>query len=160
MIRSFMVPVLIASLLGACATPNGVVEEAAQTRQETSRADLGGLSSQQLTSGECGLFMWTLAEPRKLIFFSRAGSGAAVSAINDKDVSYTQTDSGGEIFGQFKTLMTFTSAAGDETLKVSFVPGVMLDEGQRTEAASLTVIDAEGWETITPVRGVRACQVG
>jgi len=157
MIRSLMASTSCALLLASCASQ----QVAAPTAERNAANEAaGGLSARQLAGGECGLFMWTLTQPRKLVFFSRATSGAAVSEIGDQERAFVQTGASGDIFGQFMTQTDFQSAGGAERLRLNLVPGEALEDGQRTKEASLIYTDAEGWETIVPVRGVRACAAG
>ena len=41
----------------------------------------GSLPSQDLAAGECGLFLWTQSEPRRFIYFSKAGSRTAETML-------------------------------------------------------------------------------
>jgi len=160
MIHNVMIILGGALCLSACVTAQTPGSAPLETMPTERAVSAGGLGPQVLEQGECGLFLWTLAEPRKLVFFSKAGSGAALSMIAESEAQYVQTSSAGDIFGQFKTDMTFATEASGETLNVSIAPGDMLEDGQRTEAASLTLTGGDGWETIVPVRGVRACRAG
>lgn len=116
-----------------------------------------GLGPQELAAGDCGLFLWSQTDVSKFIFFSRALSGQALLAQGDAPVTLTQSNAGGDIFGQFTTLMEYTSDAGN-TYALSITSGDDLDGGQRIQNGLMTITDPEGWITKLPVLGVRACQ--
>lgn len=116
-----------------------------------------GLGPQDLPAGECGLFLWSKTDLSKLIFFSKALSGQAVFAQSDDPIQLTQTRAGGDIFGQFNTRMTYLSEDGRE-IQLSLEPGEMMNGGQRLQSSLVNLVDAEGWQTVLPVLGVRACQ--
>lgn len=118
-----------------------------------------GLKPQELAFGECGLFLWTASEPRRFVFFSKAGSNQALVDVAGEALTFAQTNSDGDVFGQFTTQMNYVNNKNDVELALVFSPGAIIDRGQRTEAARLTITDKEGWETIVPTAGVRACRV-
>lgn len=116
-----------------------------------------GLGPQDLSVGECGLFLWSKTDTTKFIFFSKALSGQALFAQDETPLTLTQIGAGGDIFGQFNTRLDFASRDNRQVV-VSLEPGEMLQGGQRIENGLLTLIDGEGWLTKLPVLGVRACQ--
>lgn len=116
-----------------------------------------GLGPQQLDPGDCGLFLWSKTDVTKFIFYSEALSGTALFAQAEAPIDLIQTSAGGNIFGQFNTLMRYAADDG-RTVELSLVPGDQLEGGQRLESGLLTLTDAEGWVTKLPILGVRACQ--
>ena len=145
---------ILGSLFVACASTQET-KKAAKPEVQSSEA---GLNAQTLSPGECGLFLWTTSAPRKFVFFSKAGTDKALVYLGGEAVQMVLTGADGDIFGQFMTDMHFDPGDGRESLNVFVEPGALLDQGQRTETARMTFTDAEGWETIVPVAGVRACQ--
>ena len=125
---------------------------------DTPEGKSAGIGAQDLAPGECGLFLWTVAEPRELTFFSKAGTQSALADFGGDTQSLTLTDASGELFGQFMTSMNFDITGGGGSMTLSIEAGELIDQGQRTKAARLLFVDADGWETIVPVAGVRACQ--
>ena len=55
------------------------------------------------------------------------------------------------------TQMHYALADGTGVLRVALQPGEVLESGQRTNESTLYYTDAEGWETLIPVRGARVC---
>lgn len=160
MTRSFALTFLIAAALSACATTTTPDDDRARTlslRPAIDSVPKSGLGPQVLQVGECGLFLWSQTDVSKFIFFSRALSGTATFAQGEAPMALEQTRSGGDIFGQFNTEMSYSARDGRQ-LAVSIVPGDELDGGQRIQSGLITVTDREGWDTKLPVLGVRACQ--
>ncbi len=116
-----------------------------------------GLGPQELLAGECGLFLWSKTDVSKFIFFSKALSGTARFAQGEVPISLTQVTAGGNIFGQFNTIMAYESEDRRQ-FGLTLVPGEELEGGQRIESGLLTLTDREGWQTKLPILGVRACQ--
>jgi hypothetical protein len=154
--------VLAAAALAACAgTPKENPAATAETRAAAidSVPDTG-LPPQRLEPGQCGLFLWSMSAPRKFVFFSEATSGAALVLIDDVPVRVKMTSAGGDVFGQFLTNSEFQDAATGRIVQVMINPGEPLEGGQRVESGNLLVHNADGWETVLPVTGVRACLPG
>lgn len=116
-----------------------------------------GLGPQALERGECGLFLWSKTAPDRFIFFQKAQSGEALMKIGADTVLVSQTANRGEIFGQFMTEQAF-AAPGGQQVWLGFEPGESLDGGQRVASGQLKITSPEGWRTLVPVLGVRACQ--
>lgn len=151
--RAFISTLVLASL-SACA---GLPVTPAASETPAPQAAGNALPQQQLEEGECGLFLWTQKTPRRLIFFAKAGESKARAHIDGQDMSVSLTGSGGTNFGQFMTQMDYTPIDGTGVLRLALQPGEVLESGQRTKEATLYFTDAEGWETLIPVRGVRVC---
>lgn len=143
-------------IAAACATtPTKQVETEipADQSQANTRPQL---SPKDLQAGECGLFLFTRDTPRRFVLFSRAASNQAILFIEDAEITLPLTAAGGDIFGQFLTRQTFSNDT--ETVNLTLTPGEKIEDGQRIPVASLTRTMADGWDVITPLQGVRACQ--
>jgi len=116
-----------------------------------------GLGPQPLASDECGLFLWSQTDPTQFIFFQKASTGIATMKIGAANVDVTQTANSGAIFGEFMTEQGFAAPDGTQ-VTLNVVPGEPLQGGQRVEAGHLSITTTEGWRTLIPVLGVRACQ--
>ena len=115
------------------------------------------LGPQSLDSKECGLFLWSQTDPTQLIYFQKASSGVARVRIGNATVDAPQVSNAGTIFGQFMTEQGFAAPTG-ELVDVVVVPGEELDGGQRIQAGQLSIKSVDGWKTLIPVLGVRACK--
>ncbi|KCZ94297.1 hypothetical protein [Hyphomonas johnsonii] len=157
--RQALVPAVMAlliasALVSACSSQ----DKPAPTPPASALSDSGELSPQQLGPGECGLFLWTHAQPNRFIFFSRAGTDTAIMRLKGAEKPLTLVQRRGGLFGQFMTDMRFNSDAG--TITISFVPGAELDGGQRIDSGRISIVGKEGWETLIPVYGLSACEPG
>jgi len=120
---------------------------------------LSGLDAQALELNECGLFLWSKTDTTKFIFFSKAMSGQAVFKPDDETLQLEQVAAGGTIFGQFNTEQGYRASDG-RVIELAFEAGEPLIDGQRISDGLITVTDAEGWRTVLPVLGIRACVSG
>ena len=114
------------------------------------------LGPQTLAPDECAMFLWTVAEPRRLVLVTKAMPGVGKLNLHRTEVELTQNSAGGDLFGQFMTETVFD--AQGQLVTVSVVPGEDIEGGQRVSSGRILLRDGEGWETIVPVIGVRACQ--
>ncbi len=98
--------------------------------------------------------------PQQAIIEHVIAGGDALVLIGDKPTSIPMTSAGGDVFGQFLTKMTFEDLASEAMVTVSIEPGKPLEGGQRVGSGNIQFRNAEGWETVLPVTGVRACIPG
>lgn len=106
------------------------------------------------------MFLWGQSVPRRFIFFVRADAGKGLMLIGEQPTDIQRTSSSGNLFGEFTTTTQYQTVSGDYSVNVTVVPGEMLEDGQRIESGRIVVTNREGWETILPVLGVRACIPG
>lgn len=149
------------SLATACASSSTVRKTPTTSAPEMAARTVPeeGLPPQRLKPGECGLFLWGMSAPRKFVFFTD-GTGTALVLDNDTPVSLPMSSAGGDVFGQFMTRMTFRNSSNGQSVSIAIEPGEALEGGQRVEGGTIQFRDSEGWETILPVTGVRACMPG
>ena len=155
---SFAISLLIAACQSSPATGIDQTRERLMAMQPAiNSVPSSGLGPQELSEGECGLFLWSQTDVSKFIFYSKALSGNALFAQDNVPIALTQVGAGGDIFGQFNTQMTYLSDDGRE-VALTLDAGDLLDGGQRIESGLINIRDREGWDTKLPVLGVRACQ--
>lgn len=160
MIRVYFAASMIA-LLAACASGSDQGFVAAKAvAPAISAVPKEGLPPQELKPGQCGLFLWGMSAPRMFVLFKEGASGNALILMDGIPTSLAMTSSGGDVFGQFMTQMKFANPASGQTVTMTLEPGQSLDGGQRVESGNLLFRNADGWETILPVTGVRACMPG
>mgnify|MGYP000155927749 CR=1 FL=1 len=140
-------------LLAACAGGPGKAPVAPAPDVTVS----GSLPSQDLAAGECGLFLWTQSEPRRFIYFSKAGSRTAETMLAETQQTLALTRLGGSLFGQFMTEMEYLSSE-NESIILEVSPGETMEGGQKISNGRIRILNAGGWETVIPVSGLRACQ--
>jgi len=142
--------------LSACATSPDVAADRSSARAMAS-VPQAGLETQVLAPGECGLFLWSRSGEPSFIFFSQAATGRAKMLIGTDQELLSQTGAGGDIFGQFNTQSRWRSNGSGHQIDLDLEPGEPLIDGQRVSVGRIKLTDQEGWETIIPVAGARAC---
>ncbi|MFN4023655.1 MAG: hypothetical protein ACK4MQ_02385 [Hyphomonas sp.] len=156
--------ITISSLLlaAACATAPDASEPAAVARVAAGPPEVPaeGLPAQKLAPGECGLFLWGMSAPRRFVFFTEASSGEALILHDGSPRRLVVAEAGGEVFGQFFTESGYSAPGADWTVTLTLTPGELLEGGQRVRTGRLVTRGADGWETVLPVTGVRACMPG
>ncbi len=153
----------VLATLAACSTPGEARPPAGTVREapvSLAGVPAAGLPPQTLGRGECGLFLWSQTAPRRFTFFARAGEPAGLAYIEGAARAVHMTDAGAGLFGEFRSEMRFLEVNGARSLRLSLTPGEMMEGGQKVASGSLIVTDAQGWETIVPVAGLRACMPG
>lgn len=161
MIRLLLVSTIAAALAACASAPEDVPAKGpALPVAGTDVTPAGGLPAQHLAPGACGLFLWRAAAPREFIFFTTDSGTGTLAYIDGKSQALTATGAGGDVFGQFLTEMEYSVSGTGLIARTSITPGEVIEGGQRIDSGNLTVVDAEGWETIVPVTGARACMPG
>lgn len=161
MMRPALLAALIAALAACSHDPRPAATEASRnTPQAIAAVPDAGLPPQRLAPGKCGLFLWGMSAPRQFVLFAESPAASALVLMNGKAVTLPMTAAGGEVFGQFVTDMKFEEAASRTQVQVTLKPGEVLEGGQRVDTGNILFRDEQGWETILPVTGVRACMPG
>lgn len=162
MIRSLIISTTSLLVAGCASAPDPASDNSpvdAMT-SPTAEVPVEGLPPQKLEAGQCGLFLWGMAAPRRFTFFTEASSGSALVLHKGTSHELVVTDTNGEVFGQFFTDTQYLSTDGTWSVNLSLTPGEILEGGQRIESGRLVTTGADGWETVLPVTGVRACVPG
>lgn len=143
------------ALLGACASSGtSPVADAPSSASETVEYSL---PAQTLEPGKCGLFLWTRDEPRHFVLFFTAGDATAEAILDGRRQTLRIDSQDGDVFGQFLTRMVFSKPDG-ESVTLTLAPGEEIEGGRRVPLARMIYDNAEGWEIITPLTGLTACQ--
>ena len=143
------------AFLGACASSG--TAPAADAPASASEPVAYSLPAQTLEPGKCGLFLWTRDEPRHFVLFFSAGGAAAEAIVDGRRQTLRIDSQDGDVFGQFLTRMTFSMTNGNP-VTLTLAPGEEMDGGRRVPLARMIYNNAEGWEIITPLTGLTACQ--
>lgn len=163
MIRLLSIAFIAGCLAGCASAPEAnkpAGSPVAAMGSPLAEVPVAGLPPQKLAAGECGLFLWGMAAPRRFTFFTKAATGEALVLHDGASHKLIVTDTNAEVFGQFFTETQYLSADGTWSVNLSLKPGEMLEGGQRVDSGRLVTTGADGWETVLPVTGVRACIPG
>lgn len=110
-----------------------------------------GLSDKTLAAGECGLYVWT-ADAVKTFKLFAASSGVTYSndgiemPLTEKNPTTPPA-----------TSRVFMDAAG-KAIALTLLSPQQIDGGIRYKAGRLTSVSEDGWEKVTPIVGLYACQ--
>lgn len=158
--KSLFLAAAICTIAACAGSPERGAARAAEAAAAISAVPAEGLPPQRLDAGQCGLFLWGMSAPRRFVFFTEGSSGDALVLLGETPTTIPMTSAGGDVFGQFLTRMSFEDPASKAKVTVSIKPGEPLEGGQRVDSGNILFRDAEGWETVLPVTGVRACMPG
>lgn len=145
--------------LGACATDGAapVATKAAGSPSATDSREIGTLAPRKLAAGECGMFLWSKASDRSLVFFNaRGGAGHMVLSGREVEIARTAAD-GAEVLGQFETQI-FRHEGLSIELQIQFERRQGLARGAIIPQGALRLKRDDGWEYILPVGGLVACE--
>ncbi|MEL7130173.1 MAG: hypothetical protein AAGK23_11560 [Pseudomonadota bacterium] len=145
---------------GPANTPDNT-REVASTSQTGLVSDVPGigLPAQTLAIGECGLFLWSQTDLSRFTFFAKAGASEALLLFNGAPTDLALTATRGDIFGQFLTDLTYRIVSTGQEITVTYTPGEPLEGGARVSSGRISYKTPDGWTTVLPVVGVRACQL-
>ena len=77
--------------------------------------------------------------------------------MNGRQQTLNVDSQDGNVFGQFLTRMAFSAPDGD-AVTLTLTPGEEIEGGRRVPLARMIYDNEEGWEIITPLTGLTACQ--
>lgn len=141
--------------LGACAS--SVSAQVSDTPAAVPEMAATELPAQTLEPGACGLFLWTRDEPRHFVLFYPAGDPTAEAIVNGRRQTLNVDSQDGDVFGEFLTRMAFSRPDGNPVM-LTLTPGEEIEGGRRVPLARMIYDNADGWEIITPLTGLTACQ--
>ena len=148
--KIFVSAIALIACSGCSSTPDKelpVVEE-----NETAHK---GLAAQNLTDGDCGLFLWSKTDASTFVFFHRAGETDAL-IYDDGEVKLSNIANDGVLFEQFYSQSQWEYPDG-RMLRLSIEPGEEINGGKRIPGGVISAENKDGWEVKTPVAGVTAC---
>lgn len=156
--RSLIGAVALAGLflLPACSSSGTSNARATEARPAASNGR--DLPAQNLSKGECGLFLWSVSGDPAFIFFSRAGTQDARAMIGGTEHPLDLVGASGDVFGQFQVDQRWASPETGHMIDLSVQPGEEVIAGQSIPTGRMKLTDSAGWETIIPVSGMVGCQ--
>ena len=114
------------------------------------------MPSQQIPSGECGLFLWAKRQDAPLIFFQRSG-GDTLMHLDGNVVELSRASATDQIAMQFYQKQTFSVA--DLIVKIDVKPEQIrsLQQGLKIPSGSISITTKSGWSAAMPVAGAIGC---
>jgi hypothetical protein len=114
------------------------------------------LPPQQLSPGECALFVWTATAPHHLVLFEAFGRGEALLRADGRDIAL-QPLYDGALTGDGALALAYQDRAQALRAELSGRAETVEGEGFRLSRALLRTMDQNGL-TVTPVGGVGVCR--
>ncbi|MEM6625994.1 MAG: hypothetical protein AAF719_04760 [Pseudomonadota bacterium] len=115
------------------------------------------LPAQQLSDGECGLFLFASQPSARFVFFAEAGAGIGKMQLNGDTVSFARTEASGDVFDMHFSEQTYQSPTAQLELALSLRPGEGDASGTRLNGGSLRLTRPNGWTMVTQVSGATTC---
>ena len=143
-------------LLGGCASTSPGSTSATDGASPVT-TKVVSLPPQTLEPGACALFLWTRDDPRHFVLYFPAGASEAKAILNGRQQNLGVESQEGDVFGQFMTRMSLHDSGG-QRVTLTLAPGEEIEGGRKVPLARMISKDAEGWEIITPLTGLTACQ--
>lgn len=119
---------------------------------------LGSLQSQRLGAGECGMFLWSRAEDRPLIFFSNTKTGDARVMVDGRQQEILRVSGTGEAVAGQQPNQSFLWRDLRFNVAVDFERRRELTRGAVIQRGTLQLQHRDGWEYVVPVGGLVACE--
>ncbi|PHR61348.1 MAG: hypothetical protein COA43_03080 [Robiginitomaculum sp.] len=127
------------------------------TKSSKPQIEHDGLAAQELSVGECGIFLWTLSTPPVFSFFQKQESSEAKLFLEDSQTILTTLANTQNLKDLANIDISYLTPAG-KTVKLKAQFGEELTGGRRIHSGALHVQDTHGWQKIIPVSGVYVCR--
>lgn len=153
--RMAIIPGLV--LFSACAAMPEV-KTATPPVSTPSQAGLGEVQTQPLNSGQCALALWARRMPPSRILVVMDKPAVAHIELDGKQIELTRVgQSGDPLYGQFPEQRF---SGGGISLGVSFATDDARDVSGGAVLSSVVIeyVDAKGWTSVIPARGLIGCQ--
>ncbi|PWE17107.1 hypothetical protein DDZ18_10435 [Marinicauda salina] len=146
-------------LLTGCAQIPGAAPNVAPAEPAAgAETRLEQLPPQQLAEGECGLFVWTRAQPHRFILFENESRGMA-RILHDARILNIATHGGPAAFSTGTPVeRTYRDAENGLIFTLEGEAGEPTAAGVRLQRGLLRTRLADGAEIVAPVLGVRSCR--
>ena len=155
-IRTFLLTILTPAvfLAGGCGTVSkSTPSQDASTASQNSTAN-NSLTARNLERGECGLFVWSADQDRRFILFSQSQKSKAVWAGPSGEDKLRITQKSGQVFQEQYTEQTFAP----QNLTLTLKNDESLIDSTRFKGGTLSQIQADGLERISPIAALSICR--
>lgn len=158
MMKPFLLPLMASGLLVACAgaAPPASGPPVAMANHDFG-IDIGTLPAQKLAPGSCGLFLWSKAPQRRLVFFSDSRAPVARMMIDGRQSALERLAADGDMFRQSLVRQSFDAGGREIGLEFEVEQRPGLVDGAMVPRGTLRLADGTGREMVMPVGGLIAC---
>jgi hypothetical protein len=144
--------------LAACASGQSPEPAPSAGAPEAGDLRVGELGPRELSSGECGLFLWSRATPPELVFFANPETGEAAVVLDGRERTLKRLSVETPVPGGRPGSQTFASDSGDVSVRLTVLETEAVQDGYRVASASLRFSDDKGWSGVVPTAGLAACR--
>jgi hypothetical protein len=147
--------------IAAIALAGAALCGAAHAQTPRGALEMQALEPQRLQPGECGMFLWTrAAEARDRMLVAVAFDGPPMLRVKlgDRTVTLPRTAFGRERQASQFEMQRYTDGDAMIEVNVKFDATRPLQDGALVSEGMIKVRSRQGWETLTPVGGLAACQ--
>jgi hypothetical protein len=121
-------------------------------------AVLGELPAQSLRKGECGMFLWSRTEDRKLILFSRGNDDGAIVMLEGREQNIPRVATDGRVVLNYSEQQSYVWRGYALQVKVDFEQRQGIGRGAIIPNGTIRMSRRDGWEYVVPVGGLLACE--
>lgn len=148
--------ILVSMLITACETVPDISGNPSQS-SSSATAQKGNLPPRDLSSGQCGLFVWTGEDARRFVLFSdsRRNQAAIATETGEARMQITE-ETGSEAYGQYP--LTQYRVENGDIARLFLSDYEDISSGRRYKSGTLTLKNDTGWEQVIPVIGLAVCQ--
>lgn len=150
-------------VLSGCATsePLETVDRNAKASEVVSQEfpRIGKLPPQDLSPGECGLFLFSGRPSPRFVFFGEAAAAKGKMIIDGEETIFLRTEASGEVFELHFSNQKYISPALGLEVFLEVVPEdeEVSQDGRRISSGTLRMKGANGWSMVMPVGGAASC---
>lgn len=131
---------------------------AAPSAAQQGEAVLTELPPQSLQAGACGMFLWSRGPQPAFVFVAYDTPAVARIAVSGRTIALRRTAFTGErVSGHFER-QTFSDGSATVEADVRFDLDRPIRDGAIIGEGVLRLVSPGGWQTVTPVGGMVACQ--
>jgi len=119
---------------------------------------VGALEPREPSPGECGLFLWRLADTQSLSFFYNSTTGRAAINIDGVERELRRLHVISSPTGSRHGEQVFATPGGAISVRVVIHEREDVRDGVRIRRAVIRVADDRGWSVVIGAAGLAACQ--
>jgi hypothetical protein len=136
----------------------GLDAPAVSAEPSTLEVALGELPAQNLRKGECGMFLWSRTDDRKLILFSRANDDGAIVVLDGREQNIPRLATEGRVVLNYSEQQSYVWRGYALQVRIEFDQRQGIGRGAIIPNGTIRMSRRDGWEYVVPVGGLIACE--
>jgi len=144
----------------ACVAAMAAAPASAQRNSDPSEGvmTLAALEPQALEAGRCGLFLWSRGERPDFVFVAYDQPAIARVKVDGRVRELARTRFSGEVISGHFEDQTFADDDVRLEVRVRSDPERSVRDGAIIRDGVIRIVENDGWQSVTPVGGMVACQ--